>query len=43
MKEETFNRGQVVFKEGQDPVNKIYLVKRGEFELLKKLVLPKDQ
>lgn len=42
MKEEVFNRGQYVYREGIDPVDKMYLIKQGEFELLKTLVVNKQ-
>lgn len=35
MQEELFYRGQVVYKEGVDPVNKIYLIRHGDFLLTK--------
>jgi len=37
MKEMRCQRGQEIYKEGVDPANKIYLVKRGEFKTLKKV------
>lgn len=40
MKEHTYRRGQEVYREGIDPVDKIYLIKNGEFELSKKLIKP---
>ena len=40
MIEEHFNRGQFVYREGIDSVEKIYLVKSGEFELTKQLFKP---
>lgn len=40
MTEETFYRGQVVYQEGVDTIEKIYLIKDGEFELSKQLIRP---
>jgi CRP-like cAMP-binding protein len=40
MKEEVFYRGQYVFQEGVDPVNKIYLIRDGDFQLSKQLIKP---
>jgi hypothetical protein len=38
MKDETFYRGQYVYKEGINPVDKIYMIKKGEFLVSKKLI-----
>lgn len=40
MLEESFVRGQDVYREGIDSVDKIYLIKSGEFELFKNLIKP---
>jgi len=35
MQEEAYYRGQIVYKEGVDPVDKIYLIRAGDFLLSK--------
>ena len=40
MVEETFYRGQIVFQEGLDIVDKIYLIRDGDFQLSKSLIKP---
>jgi hypothetical protein len=40
MHEDVYLRGQDVYQEGIDYVDKIYLIKNGEFELTKKLLKP---
>jgi CRP-like cAMP-binding protein len=42
MKEQICNRGQTVYREGIDPIDQIYLIKRGEFELVKTLLHPNE-
>ena len=43
MVEETFVRGQEVYREGVDNVDKIYCIRNGEFELIKNLIKPTSQ
>jgi len=40
MQEEAFSRGQIVYREGIDPVDKIYLIKEGDFQLTKQIIKP---
>ena len=40
MQEDVYLRGQEVYQEGVDHVDKIYLIKNGEFELTKRLLKP---
>lgn len=40
MFEEKFYRGQTVYKEGVNSVEKIYLIKNGDFSLSKQLIRP---
>ena len=42
MQEEMYYRGQVVYKEGADPVDKIYLIRHGDFLLSKQLIRKVD-
>lgn len=42
MQEERFSRGQFVYQEGIDTVDKIYLVCKGDFQLSKELIKPID-
>eukprot|EP00347_Sterkiella_histriomuscorum_P010422 403376361 len=35
-----FNRGQLIYREGKDVMDKIYFIKQGEFEVTKTIVLP---
>ena len=38
MEEREFNRGQIVYQEGVSPIDKIYLIRQGQFQLSKMLV-----
>ena len=40
--EKTFKRGQILYEEG-DPCKHVYIVKEGEFELKKKMPVPKGK
>ena len=42
MKEEVFYRGQTIYKEGIDPVDKIFLIRHGDFLLTKQLIRKAD-
>ena len=43
MQEEVFHRDQVVYREGIDTVDKMYLIKTGEFQLCKTIIKPVDK
>ena len=43
MEEESAIRGNIIYKEGEGPIGKVYLIKSGEFQLSKSLIKPTRQ
>jgi len=43
MEEVNCSRGQILYRQDEDPADKVYLVKRGEFQCFKMLVQDADR